>query len=234
MRTRHQGVLGHWLPVTTSLAILLLGCAKGEGGDAGNGFGGLPANAGDDAEDDEAPEDDDGQDADGQDGDGDGANGDGPGDEPPTDPPADPPADPPEDPPADPPADPAPLGDCCEAQPTPGCDDPVIASCVCDSDAFCCDNKWDQTCVDLASSECSSCGGDTEPEPEPEPEDPPEPPPADPPALDSPCCVAQDGAGCALDPGLEACVCGADPFCCEVLWDDACLETAHAVCEACC
>jgi Bacterial pre-peptidase C-terminal domain len=36
------------------------------------------------------------------------------------------------------------------------------------------------------------------------------------------CCVAGDGPGCD-DPTIEACVCGADPFCCDQEWDAMCV-----------
>jgi hypothetical protein len=35
------------------------------------------------------------------------------------------------------------------------------------------------------------------------------------------CCDGHGGLGC-LDPGIEACVCSIDPYCCEVEWDDQC------------
>lgn len=42
------------------------------------------------------------------------------------------------------------------------------------------------------------------------------------PGMDSPCCMAQDGPGCAADPDVEACICEVDSFCCEDSWDDLC------------
>ncbi|MFH1417764.1 MAG: hypothetical protein ABII12_05685 [Planctomycetota bacterium] len=54
--------------------------------------------------------------------------------------------------------------DCCEVG-GPGCDDPVIESCVCALDPYCCDSAWDEFCVsEVDSFGCGNCGGgcDTE------------------------------------------------------------------------
>ncbi len=51
---------------------------------------------------------------------------------------------------------------CCEANTTPGCNDPEIEACVCDNDPWCCgmddegDGIWDQFCVDDVGNQ--SCG----------------------------------------------------------------------------
>ncbi|MEM6291727.1 MAG: Ig-like domain-containing protein [Myxococcota bacterium] len=45
-------------------------------------------------------------------------------------------------------------GSCCEAQDSPGCNDPAIETCVCDNDPWCCglddegEGVWDEFCVD--------------------------------------------------------------------------------------
>ncbi|MBC23170.1 MAG: hypothetical protein CMJ32_04555 [Phycisphaerae bacterium] len=49
-------------------------------------------------------------------------------------------------------------GDCCEANGTPGCNDLDCCADVCDTDPFCCDTEWDQTCADTANDLCESCG----------------------------------------------------------------------------
>jgi hypothetical protein len=48
-------------------------------------------------------------------------------------------------------------GDCCANNETPGCDNPDIAGCVCETDRFCCETSWDQQCVDQATQECGAC-----------------------------------------------------------------------------
>lgn len=50
-------------------------------------------------------------------------------------------------------------------------------------------------------------------------------------ALD--CCAPSNAPGCP-DPEAEACVCAMDPYCCDVAWDDACVEIATwSDCAAC-
>ncbi|MCH7704468.1 MAG: hypothetical protein IIB61_05100 [Planctomycetes bacterium] len=39
------------------------------------------------------------------------------------------------------------------------------------------------------------------------------------------CCIANGSPGCD-DPDCEAAICAADPFCCDVTWDDVCAEDA--------
>lgn len=57
-------------------------------------------------------------------------------------------------------------GNCCEANGTPGCDDPLCCDAVCAADAHCCDVAWDAACVDIAARICRtlppeiSCPGD--------------------------------------------------------------------------
>ena len=47
----------------------------------------------------------------------------------------------------------------------------------------------------------------------------------DPPAHD--CCTTGHGAGCS-DPDIEACVCAADPYCCDGEWDGDCVAAVDA------
>ncbi len=49
--------------------------------------------------------------------------------------------------------------DCCEANGTPGCDDPVCQALICAQDSFCCNNSWDQICADAAIAQCAVCAG---------------------------------------------------------------------------
>jgi hypothetical protein len=50
-------------------------------------------------------------------------------------------------------------GDCCSANATPGCDDPVCTADVCDASAECCSEAWDDACAQEAASSCLACGG---------------------------------------------------------------------------
>lgn len=46
------------------------------------------------------------------------------------------------------------------------------------------------------------------------------------------CCAPHGSVGC-KSPGIEKCVCGWDPVCCQASWDDACVATARDACGAC-
>ncbi|MHC4968584.1 MAG: choice-of-anchor Q domain-containing protein, partial [Planctomycetota bacterium] len=43
------------------------------------------------------------------------------------------------------------------------------------------------------------------------------------------CCVERETPGCE-DPDCEAAVCAADPYCCDVAWDDLCTDKAADLC----
>lgn len=96
--------------------------------------------------------------------------------------------------------------DCCEGGEA-GCNDPEIEACVCEQDAYCCENVWDDRCVvRIEEYGCGSCDGD-EGHAGTEPHD---------------CCEIGE-AGC-NDPETEACVCDQDSYCCESQWDDRCVS----------
>ena len=103
-------------------------------------------------------------------------------------------------------------GDCCEARETPGCEDADVQTCVCGMDDFCCTNRWDNICVTMAESDCGlDCGGGTGHD----------------------CCSTGD-AGCD-DATVQACVCMADSFCCEMSWDQTCVnKVGSLLCAASC
>ena len=54
------------------------------------------------------------------------------------------------------------LEDCCRPSNLPGCAQESCCEAICQTDSFCCDTEWDQTCVDLARDadvcECSGSG----------------------------------------------------------------------------
>ncbi|MEM9461401.1 MAG: hypothetical protein AAGF11_44970 [Myxococcota bacterium] len=107
------------------------------------------------------------------------------------------------------PPPPPPMGECCQPQMGPGCNDPVVQNCVCAQDPFCCDDIWDDVCVDQVDEfMCGSCmpGGPS-------------------------CCQAHAGSGC-VDPDIQSCVCLIDDFCCNVLWDETCTILA-SICGGC-
>lgn len=47
-------------------------------------------------------------------------------------------------------------GNCCEAHDAPGCNEPQVEACVCQSDATCCVLLWDGVCASAAQDECAS------------------------------------------------------------------------------
>lgn len=82
----------------------------------------------------------------------------------------------------------------------PGCNNPVVQTCVCNSDPYCCNSEWDQQCVDEVSSfDCRACS-----------------------VISHGCCSTGD-VGC-TDPAVQACICGTDPYCCDTEWDDVCVD----------
>ena len=107
-------------------------------------------------------------------------------------------------------------GDCCVPHLSPYCRETspgeggACCTVVCGYDPPCCDLEWDQFCVALARLLCDlTCGcGDS----------------------DKPCEFAHDGAGCEQ---VSCCtsVCTVDPYCCEVEWDNICVQQALVSCS---
>ena len=103
-------------------------------------------------------------------------------------------------------------GSCCEPNGSPGCDDADCCNIVCAADPFCCATEWDSICAGEAEDLCGDlCGGD---------------PPADCGNCDAP----TGGPGCS-DPTCQAIICGMDPFCCDVEWDQICADEAVLFCD---
>ena len=119
--------------------------------------------------------------------------------------------------------------DCCVPHESPGCLDDAIAACVCEQDPFCCEIVWDDVCVaeieEMDCGECKQmpfCGDgmcDEFEDCEMCPED------CFCPVND--CCMAHEEPGCE-DDEIAECVCSQDPFCCEVVWDQACVIEVEA------
>lgn len=101
-------------------------------------------------------------------------------------------------------------GPCCRPTGALGCDDPEVAACVCDIDRYCCEQSWDDVCVQKVEAfGCGHCGEDGTTG------DPPPPPGS--------CCEPGEGPGC-TEASIERCVCAYDPFCCEQAWDSVCVD----------
>ena len=129
-------------------------------------------------------------------------------------------------------------GDCCLPNGTPGCDDGAISACVCAADSYCCETEWDDICVDEVESEaCGVCEGDGpdcgngECEAGEDCENCPDD--CGPCGGTGSCCEVQDTEGCD-DPTIQACVCDQDSFCCEIEWDEICVnEVTSLQCGQC-
>lgn len=50
-------------------------------------------------------------------------------------------------------------GDCCQANGSAGCTDPLCCALVCQELPACCDVEWDATCASIALSACPGCSG---------------------------------------------------------------------------
>lgn len=121
-----------------------------------------------------------------------------------------------------------------------------MQDCVCSFDAFCCEQAWDQACVDEADRFCrGNCSVSTggvpgvggaqptggAPSTGGVPSTGGRPGTGGAPSGD--CCESHDGRGC-QEPGVEMCVCGIDPFCCDNTWDQICANEAEDECGANC
>jgi hypothetical protein len=97
-------------------------------------------------------------------------------------------------------------GACGAANGTPGCDDASCCAEVCAIDAFCCDVEWDANCSIESTGVCDgnfiTCGDGA-----------------------GSCNADNDTPGC---DDVDCCnaVCGLDPYCCLVDWDDVCAAAA--------
>ncbi len=97
--------------------------------------------------------------------------------------------------------------------------DPCVSE-ACAADAFCCENEWDQQCVDQATA--CGCGGSPGGDPDP--------------GGGSTCEHDVCLPGVALDAGCSECagaVCAADDFCCTTEWDIYCTLQALVLCSEC-
>jgi hypothetical protein len=98
-------------------------------------------------------------------------------------------------------------------------------------DPFCCDNQWDQQCVNEASQLCAECGGG---------------------GTGgggtggggtggggggSSCAHDECTAGAKLTTGCSSCassVCAQDPYCCNTEWDSVCVSYVEDYCSFSC
>jgi hypothetical protein len=98
-------------------------------------------------------------------------------------------------------------GNCFAAHTSPGCNNEVCCSAVCAIDPFCCDDHWDNLCADEANEICTSCGG----------------------AGAGSCFTPHSNTSCNSASCCDS-VCAIDPFCCNVEWDNQCVNEANRLC----
>ena len=142
-------------------------------------------------------------------------------------------------------------GDCQTAQNQLGCSCPQCECTVCEIDDFCCSQEWDESCVEIATRDCS-CGASVpvtptvSPRPTVAPTISPRPTTSSFPTFgdcgDASACGTEDGQcgtcaserldekGCSCS-ACECEVCSADPFCCRVAWDQVCADKAGTLCN---
>ena len=99
-------------------------------------------------------------------------------------------------------------GDCYEPHENPGCLQPGCCELVCEEDVFCCNDAWDETCVDLADELCGGirCPNWGE------------------------CDEFHDTPGCIDEVCCEHTRLH-DPFCGWGIWDEMCVREAEAWCS---
>ena len=95
-------------------------------------------------------------------------------------------------------------GSCNVPGKTPYCDDIACCQNVCIIDVTCCTTAWDESCVELAQSECNQCGD----------------------ILAGSCLAGGSTPACSDEDCCEA-VCEIDSFCCTDRWDSACASLAQ-------
>lgn len=122
-----------------------------------------------------------------------------------------------------------------------GCDDAACCEAVCALHPTCCTDSWDIACIDGAVELCglryppycdesAPKGAVVEPEPCGESTNPGCNGAAD---SGSNCCVPGGGPWCD-DPECMGVVCGYDPFCCMVAWDQICANESVLLCPTLC
>ena len=100
--------------------------------------------------------------------------------------------------------------ECCSVSMGPGCGDAMVEGCVCGNDPFCCEQSWDDLCIQGAVQCGASCD-----------------------AGSSGCCDPHYSPGCD-DAAVQGCVCAFDDYCCNQAWDQQCVGEAQQHCMAAC
>lgn len=103
-------------------------------------------------------------------------------------------------------------GGCLVPHPTPHCDDPACCEAVCRFEPFCCEVRWDSSCVLAARETCfGGCGQ----------------------IVAGNCFTSHLTPGCSIGECCED-VCASEEFeyCCQIEWDADCATRAREVCAS--
>jgi hypothetical protein len=99
---------------------------------------------------------------------------------------------------------------CFVPHPSPSCNNGAVCEAVCAIQPTCCSAEWDASCVALAVSVTDTCGE---------------------PATGS-CLTPHENPNCS-DPICCQKICAIDPKCCDISWDETCVEFAEQFCFTC-
>lgn len=113
------------------------------------------------------------------------------------------------------------VGACCTEHPETGCELPAISDCVCAAEPSCCNDEWHQGCVDAVDAYgCGVCP--------PDPSDTTDPDTGIPPDNTESCCSTHASTGCEYE-AIADCVCAENPACCDIAWDEECIDAVGAL-----
>ncbi len=98
---------------------------------------------------------------------------------------------------------------CFDNHASPSCNDPACCDLVCTIDPACCVSQWDEGCVALALSQCTTTCGHPN---------------------NGACGVAHASPSCSNELCCQT-VCEMLPRCCEVMWDQDCVDVADILAE---
>ena len=101
-------------------------------------------------------------------------------------------------------------GSCLTPHKNPGCNNAECCAAICAQDSYCCQEQWDATCAEMTENDpkCDNvsleCGS----------------------YLAEYCCSVHLESPSCSDLACCNAVCAADPICCELQWDEICVEKA--------
>lgn len=101
-------------------------------------------------------------------------------------------------------------GDCCTAHAAPSCSDSNCCCTVCNVLPFCCEISWSAVCAQAAAELCGGCPTCGDP-------------------ASGGCFEEKDTPGCDQTACCVA-VCADDSYCCDVAWDQLCVDEAALLC----